>query len=129
MMGRISLETRRLVINMNQNGMKLCKIRTRLQDAGIVVSRVAIWKLLKKYQQTGSVLDRPKPKPSRLQKLNLAELYIIDEALTNDDQLSILELVQLLSDKGIMVSRSVIKRAKKNLGKYICSYVPINTWL
>ena len=118
-MGRMSLETRRRVINLYQTGMKFCKIRSRLQDEGITVSRVGIWKLIKKYLQTGSVLDRPKPKPSSLKKLKLDDLCTIDDELANDDQLSITEVLQILSDKGVKVSRSVIQRAKKDLGNYI----------
>ena len=98
--------------------MKLCKIRSTLQDEGIIVSRMAIWKLIKKYLQTGSVLDRPQPKPSPLKKLSLDDLCITDNALANDDQLSIAELMQLLSDKGVLATKSVVQRAKKDLGKY-----------
>ena len=99
--------------------MKFCKIRSRLQDEGITVSRVGIWNLIKKYLQTGSVLDRPKPKPSSLKKLQLDDLCTIDDELANDDQLSITEVLQILSDKGVKVSRSVIQRAKKDLGNHI----------
>ena len=118
-MGRMSLETRWRVINLYRTGMKFCKIRSRLQDESIKVSRVGIWKLIKKYLQTGSVLDRPKPKPSPLKKLKLDDLSAIDDALANDDQLSISELLQILSDKGVKVSRSVVKRIKKDLGNPI----------
>ena len=79
-MGRMTLETCRRVVNFSRLGMHLKPIQHRLAEEGISVSRTSLCLLLKKYQETGMIIDRVRPW-SQGKKLQLEHLRLIDEAL------------------------------------------------
>ena len=56
-MGRMTMETRRRVVNFSRVGMHLKPIQHRLAEEGISVSRTSLYLLLKKYQETGMITD------------------------------------------------------------------------
>ena len=115
-MGRMTLETRRRVVNFSRLGMRLKPIQHRLAEEGISVSRTSLCLLLKKYQETGMITDRVRPR-SQGKKLELEHLCLIDEAVDKDDEISNADLRKMLQEEtGIVVSISTIQRAKKHLG-------------
>jgi len=54
----MSADTRARVVQLWRAGFPVLKIRERLLEEGITVSRQSLYFLLKKYQQTKSVGDR-----------------------------------------------------------------------
>lgn len=66
-MGRLSVETRSKVILMKQNGYSVTVIQKRLVEEGVQVSKVSLFALIKKFNQTKLIIDLPKkPRSSRL---------------------------------------------------------------
>ena len=114
-MGRMTLETRRRIVNFSRLGMRLKNIQLRLVEEGISVSKTSLCLLLKKYKETGTLADRIRP-PSQTKKLRLEHLRLIDQALDEDDEISNADLRKMLQEAGITVSISTIQRAKKHLG-------------
>ena len=112
----MTLEVRRRVVNLRYNN-KMClkDIKLHLENERIFVSKTSLCLLLRKYKQTGSVVDRPRP-PSLAKKLQLRHLVMIDEALAEDDEMTNAELREMLREAGVMVSLSTIQRAKRHLG-------------
>ena len=86
-MPRLDVSTRGRVVVLRQKGYSVREIRARLMEEGIPVSLVSIYKLLKKYEYTGSVVDR-KSKPSTPKILQSEHLHILDEALAENDELT-----------------------------------------
>lgn len=125
-MARMSLETRRRVITWHLNGMKRRDIHSQLKGEGTRVTLASISRLIKKYNTTGSIADKVRSTPAVPKLLQIEHLSLLDEALAKDDQISISELQQLLLDSGKKVSRSVVQRAKNDLGKIaLTSCVPV----
>ena len=124
-MARMSLETRRRVVIWHQNGMRRGDIHSRLKEEGTRVTLASISRLIKKYNTTGSVADKSRATPAVPKLLQLEHLSLLDEALVKDDQISISELQQLLLDNGMKASRSVVQRAKNDLGKTLqpCTHI------
>lgn len=115
-MGRMTLETRRRVVNLSKLGMRLKAIKHRLEEEGIQVSKTGLCMLLKKYKETGTVQDRFRPR-NQSKKLTLEHLALIDAAVDKDDEVSNGDLCKMLREEcGIVVSKSTVQRAKKHLG-------------
>ena len=85
-MGRMSLATRSKVISTWKNGYQLSKIRARLLEEGVAVSKKSLCLNIRKYKLTGLVADRRIYKPPK--KLNDAYYRFIDNAITENDELS-----------------------------------------
>ena len=114
-MARMSMETRRRVIVLFKRGVRLKKIKARLEEEGIKVSKTSLCLLIKKYKTTGMIADKIRP-PAKTKKLELEHLCLIDEALDEDDELSTNEIRSKLRKVGVVASLSTIQRAKKYLG-------------
>ena len=114
-MARMSMETRRRVIVLFKRGFKLKKIKARLEEESIRVSKTSLCLLIKKYKTTGMIADKVRP-PAKTKKLELEDLCLIDESLDNDDEISTNELRSKLREAGVVASLSTIQRAKKYLG-------------
>ena len=113
----MSLDTRKRVICLHQNSYSLKEIKQQLNDEDILVSITSICLLIKKYKSEGMITDRVRPTPIP-SKLQLKDMYLLDEALANDDELSTRELQGMLQDNnGTVVSISTIQRAKQHLGE------------
>jgi len=85
-----------------------------LREEEINVSKTSLCLLIKKYKKFGIVSDLPRPVTSR--KLKLEHLRLIDDALAEDDEVSMPELRAMLQDARVRVSISTIQRAKRQLG-------------
>jgi len=73
-----------------KNGYQLSKIRARLLEEGVAVSKKSLCLNIRKYKLTGSVADRRTYKP--LKKLNDAHYGFIDNAMAENEELSTLKL-------------------------------------
>lgn len=115
-MPRLSKETRSRVVLLRSKGFSVGKIRKRLEEDGIHVSRRALFKLFAKHRRTGTVADLPRA--ARPKKLTTEHYKFIDEAMTEDDELTARKLRVLLEARWpeTEVSLNTIKRARKHLG-------------
>lgn len=115
-MPRLSLELRRLVVTLRQNGSSVEDISRRLSDGGVTVSRTSLYKLLKKYKEKGTLGDLRRA--TKVPKLNEEHLLFIDNAMAENDEANSTKLLELLTEKWptLQVSKPTIKRARKKLG-------------
>ena len=95
-MGRMSANTRVRVVSMWKAGFSVIKIRQRLSEEGIQVSRKSLYFLLKKYNET----------------------RFIDETMEANPELISRQLHGMVAEKfsDASVSISTVKRARKALG-------------
>ena len=98
----------------------------RLAEEEIFVSRVTLYKLWKQYQDTDRIAGTWKPK--RI-KLDEEQLVAIDEALADNDELTIRQLLGIIETRwpGLKVSISTVKRARKQRGQSIVSWLEKST--
>ena len=119
-MPRLSVETRQRVTTLRDAGYKYKEIKAKLKEEGIVVSRTTLSLLVKKYQETGRVADRPSGRKPK--KLHDEHYIFIDKALARDDELTTVKLFNLLMEEfpELNASFSTVKRARRELG-WACS--------
>ena len=115
-MPRLSMETRRQFFTLRERGLSVAEVQKRLAEEEIFVSRVALYKLWKKYRDTDRIAGTRKPK--RVKKLGEEQLVAIDEALADNDELMARQLLGIIETRwpGLEVSISTVKRARKDLG-------------
>ena len=108
-MPRLSMETRRWFLTLRERCLSVA-------EEEIFVSRVALYKLWKKYRDTDRIAGTWKPK--RVKKLGEEQLVAIDEALAKNDKLTVRQSLGIIETRwpGLEVSISTVKRARKNLG-------------
>ena len=97
-------------------GFPVIKIKQRLSEEGIQVSRKSLYFLLKKYNQTCSVADLKRTPRRRL--LTDEHFRFMDEAMEANPELTSRQLHGMVADKfsDVSVSISTVKRARKALG-------------
>ena len=97
-------------------GFPVIKIKQRLSEEGIQVSRKSLYFLLKKYNQTCSVADLKRTPRRRL--LTDEHFRFMDEAMEANPELTSRQLHGMVADKfsDVSVSISTGKRARKALG-------------
>ena len=97
-------------------GYSVQEIRKRLYEENIVVSEVALYQLLWKFRDHGTIADLPKPPVVKV--LSSEHLNYIDNSLRQNDELTGRQLHALLCTKWptLDVSVSTVKRARKSLG-------------
>ena len=70
-MGRMSLETRAKVISMRSRNYSVSKIKKHLKEEGVMISKVSLFALFKKYDATKIIEDMKKePRPQILVQLH-----------------------------------------------------------
>lgn len=120
-MPRLDMTTRRRVIYLRSSGYSVAEIRKRLSDENISVSSQVLFNLIKKHRETGKLLDftcRARPR-----KLTQEMMEMLNEALSNNDELTARQARDLLTERwpGIQVSLATIKRvSRKELG-WVCT--------
>ena len=114
-MPRICIETRRVIHLWNQ-GYLLKDIQKRLREEDIHISDSALYRLIKKERQYGSISDRPRECVRK--KLNSEQVQYIDECMKENDECTARQLHMLLLNKwpGLEVSVDTIKRERRLLG-------------
>ena len=84
-----------------------------LEEEGITVSRVGVWKFLKRYEETGELSRKPgSGRPSII----TAQVKIVDEAMEHDDETTAIQLHKILLERGKTISLSTILRCRSQLG-------------
>ena len=79
-----------------------------LEDKGIQVSKVGVWKFLKVYKNTGSTMRRPGS--GRMSKITQRVKELVDQQMENDDETTATQLHRLLNDNGIDISLRTVLR-------------------
>ena len=115
-MPRMSLDTRKRVILLKEQGFSVSKITKRLQQERIFVSRQALYRLFKKHSDTGCLVDLPKR--TRTRKINDEMIAVIDDALSSNDELTARETRSILVERwpNLDVTLSTIKRIRNQIG-------------
>ena len=90
------------------------KIQQLLQDEGIIVSRVSIWKFLYRYKRTGTIAR--KEGSGRPTKVTPQVLATVEEQMNKDDETTALQLHKILNDKGVAINIITILCCRKALG-------------
>lgn len=91
------------------------KIQQLLQDEGIIVSRVSIWRFLNRYKRTGTIAR--KEGSGRPTKVTPQVLATVEEQMNKDDETTALQLHKILNDKlGVAINVRTILRCRKALG-------------
>ena len=86
-MPRLDVSMRRCGVLLHRNGCSIAEIRARLIEENVPVSLGSIYKLLKKYEDTGNIVDC-KRRPSTPKFLQPEHLHFLDEALVENDELT-----------------------------------------
>ena len=119
-MPRLSLETRKRITILRKQGFSVSEIITRLTQENVFVSRQAIYNLLKKYRESNQISNQiiDLPKRTRRRKVTHEMISVIDEALTDNDELTARELRLILVERwpDLQVTISTIKRIRNQLG-------------
>lgn len=119
-MTRLDIATRRRILVLKGLGYSVSDITKRLNEENISISRQAIFNLIRKYRETGSLLDLPRR--ARDKKLTDPMLQVLNEALTENDELTARQARSLLTEKWpeLHVSIPTIKRVRKQIG-WVCT--------
>ena len=80
----------------------------------MVVSKVGVYKLLKKFEETGSISRRPES--SRQTKITPAILPIVEECMRRDDKTTAIQLQHILVDSGHLFSLKMTLWSRTKLG-------------
>ena len=108
-MGKLSLYWRRRVVSLSKGNMNVPSIVRVLSEEGIVVSQTSVSKFLKRYRQSGSLLDAPHT--GRKSKILKKHLSFMDEKMKANDELTSEELKNLMSKAcDLNISASTIRR-------------------
>ena len=93
-MGRLSIECRNRVIALFYKGLSVIEIRKRLREENIRISRQALHSLILKFRNHRTIADLPR---RRMQPIITEEMRsVMEEALTNDDEITARGLKNLL---------------------------------
>ena len=95
-------------------GYKAPTIYVMLQREGITTSRIAVWKFIHKYRQSGSLAKLEGG--GRRSKITAEIKLLVDEQMLKDDETTAFQLHKLLRDRGVTISISTILRCRKELG-------------
>ncbi len=96
-MGRMSTDTRGRVVWMWRAGFPISKIRERLGEEDIHVSRKSLYGLVRKYEQTQTIADMKRA--PRRSKLSKQHFEFIDEAMDAQIDLTSRQLYAMVFDK------------------------------
>jgi len=119
-MPRLDIETRRRVVFLRNSGYSIAQIKKRLQEENIHISLPALYNLLKKYNDTGKLIDlRRRTRP---RKLNEAMRAFLNQKLSENDELTAAQARNLLTEQWptLQVSLPTIKRNRQQLG-WVCT--------
>ena len=119
-MPRLDIETRRRVVFLSRLGYSVSQIKKRLEQENIRISLVALYNLLKKYNQLGRLIDLPRR--TRPTKLNNVMRLFLNQKLSENDELTAREARNLLTQQWptFQVSLPTIKRIRQKKG-WVCT--------
>ena len=119
-MTRLSIEARQKVITLHLLGYPVLEIYRRLREENTSISRQALYNLIKKHRDRGTVADLPRRKRQR--KITEQMRAMIEEELNKNDELTSSCIKTLLTEKwlDLQVSVQTIKRVRKEMG-WVCT--------
>ena len=115
-MARLSLSARRTAIAMCFAGYKIGDIQKRLEDENVCTTTRSLYRLIKKFKDTGRYTDLPRR--ARDKKLSPDMLAVMEDTLKENDEATASELRGILVQKypDLDVSVSTIKYQRRALG-------------
>ena len=119
-MVHLDVSIRRRIILLKEAGHSVVDIRKCLSEENISISLQALYNLVKKYNETGKLLDLPRR--TRPRKLTGEMMAMLNQGLSEDDELTARRARSLLLEKwsNLKVSLPTIKRIRKELG-WVCT--------
>ena len=106
--------TKQRVIFYHHRGLKPPTISSHLQEEGITASRVGIYKFLKKYNISLCIARRPGS--GRRSKITDEVKRLVEEKMCEDDETTAMQLHQMLTVRGHVISKKTILRCRTALG-------------
>lgn len=105
---------------LKEAGYSVAEIRKRLNEENISISLQALFSLLKKYNEAGTLLDLPRR--TRPRKLTEEMMAMFNQALSENDEMTARRARSLLQEKwpDLQVSLPTVKRVRKELG-WVCT--------
>ena len=85
-MSRLDIDTRRRVVFLKSTGYSVSQIKKQLQEENIIISSQALFNLLKKFKDTGKLIDLPWR--TRPRKLSREMMVFLNKALSENDKLT-----------------------------------------
>ena len=119
-MPRLDINTRRVVF-LKQAEYSIAEIQKRLKEENISISSQALFNLVRKYKETGMLID--KPRRTRPRKLDDEMLAVLNQALTENDELTARQARCLLIERWptLQVSLPTIKRIRRTQLGWVCT--------
>ena len=119
-MPRLDIATRRRVIVLKQSGYSIAEIKQRLSEENISISLQSLFSLVKKYNETGKLIDMPRR--TRPRKLTREMMAMLNQLLSENDELTSRRIRSSLLEKwpSLQVSVPTIKRARREIG-WVCT--------
>ena len=120
-MPRLDINTRRRVVFLKQAEYSIAEIQKRLKEENISISSQALFNLVRKYKETGMLID--KPRRTRPRKLDDEMLAVLNQALTENDELTARQARCLLIERWptLQVSLPTIKRIRRTQLGWVCT--------
>ena len=115
-MPRLDIAARRRVIVLKQSGCSIAEIKKPLSEENISISLQSLFSLVKKYNETGKLIDMPRR--TRPRKLTREMMEMLNQLLLENDELTARRTRSSLLDKwpSLQVSLPTIKRVKREIG-------------
>lgn len=119
-MPRLDISTRRRVVFLKQSGYSIAEIKKRLNEENISISLQSLFNLVKKHNETGKLIDLPRR--TRPRKLTREMMALLNQALSENDELTARKARSLLLEKwpSLQVSLPTIKRVRREIG-WVCT--------
>lgn len=119
-MPRLNLVDRKRVIALFCRGYSVSQIKKRLVEENVYISIRSLYKLIEKFEDTGTIVDRPRRTTPR--KVTEEMRIAIDQELKCNDELTSRQLQSFLKEKwpDVSVSCPTIRRAREEIG-WVCT--------
>ena len=119
-MPRLTISARQRVVALYSRGYSVSQIKKRLNEENVHISKHSLYKLMRKYKETGNVVDRSKRTTPR--RITEQMKTVIDEALKSNDEFTARQLQSILKGKwpDVIVSCPTIRCTRKEIG-WVCT--------
>ena len=106
--------TKQRILFHNSRGLNPSCIAPILEEEGIRVTRVGVWKFLKRFERYQTILRVPGS--GRPSKITPEIKRLVDTKMVEDDETTAIQLQKMLLDKGFQLSLNTILRSRAKLG-------------
>lgn len=114
MMAKVTNYTRTRIECLHKQGLHPADIFRLLKAEGLLVSLASVVRIIKKLKITGSVANLPRS--GRPSKMSEAAKAFIDQQMRKDDETTSRRIQKKLAKRGVVVSSTTVRRARKQLG-------------